>query len=58
MTSNATTTSVAEEAGNGSSAGDNRTCSDRRSRKDECNNDAPSIERGDCSKKPLCNGSR
>ena len=35
MTSNAMTTSVAEEAGNAISVGDNRTCSDGGSRKNK-----------------------
>ena len=52
------TTSVAEEAENISSAGDNRACSDRRSEKDECGNETPSTERRDCPKKPLCYGYR
>ena len=45
-TDNAITTSVAEEVGNASSAGNNRACSDEGSRKDRCSNDAPSIEEG------------
>jgi len=52
------TSSVAEEAGNDTSTGDNRTCSDGRSRENECDDVTSSIERRDCSKKPLYNGGR
>ena len=43
-TSNTMTTSVAEEAGNASSVGDNRACSDGGSRKDRHSNDIPLTE--------------
>ena len=55
----AMTLSVAEKA-NAFSAGDNRACSDRRSRKNKCGSSEKIRTRdGDVSKKgPLCNGSR
>jgi len=46
---------MAEEAGNTTSAGDNRACSNGGSRENEYG--SVTEERG-CSKKPLCNGSR
>ena len=52
------TTSVAEEAGNATSVGDNRVHSDKENRENECGNVTPSTEGGGCSKKPLCNGGR
>ena len=55
---NATTLSVAEEAGNATSAGNNRARSNGRDRENECGNIMSLTERGSCSKKPLCNGGR
>ena len=55
---NATTLSVAEEAGNATSAGNNRVCSNGRDRENEYGNIMSSTERGGCSKKPLCNRGR
>ena len=55
-TSDATTTSVAEEAGNALSAGDNRASSNRRSREDQSSSGVPSTESRVCSKKPLHHG--
>jgi len=52
------TTSVAEEAGNAISTGDNRACPDRESREDKCGNDMSSAEGRGCLKKPLLNESR
>jgi len=56
--SNAMTTSVAEEAGNVSLAGDNKAHSDGGSGKDKYSNNMPSIEGRDCSKKLLYYGYR
>jgi len=54
----ATTPSVAEET-NTSSAGDNRACSDGRSRKNECSNSegTETESGGSLQKRPLCHGS-
>ena len=57
-TSDAMTTSVAEEVGNASSVGDNRTRSNGESGKDKCSNDMLSTEGRGCSKKPLYYGHR
>ena len=48
------TTSMVEKAGNATSAGDNRTCSDERNRKDRCSDDTPSAKSREYIKKPLC----
>jgi len=53
---NATITSVAEEARNASSVGNNRACSDGGSGKNRCGNDTPSAEGKGHTKKPLCYG--
>ena len=58
MTSNAMTTSVAEETGNISSADNNRAHSDGESRENKCGDIIPSTEGEGCSKKPLCNESK
>jgi len=58
VTSNATTISVAEEAGNATSADDNRACSNGRSEEDKCVNGKTSVARGSVStKEPICHGS-
>ena len=56
VTSNAMTTSVAEEAGNAFSVGDNRACSDGGSGKDRYSDDMPSAESREYTKKPLYYG--
>ena len=53
-TSKATTTSMAKEAENAFSVSNNRTHSDKGSRKDKCGNDVFSTEGRGCSKKLLC----
>jgi len=50
--------SIAEDVGNAISAGDNRACSNRKSRENECSNVIFSTEEGDCSKKLLYNEGR
>jgi len=55
-TSDAMTTSVVEEAGNASSAGDNRACSDGGSGEDRNSNGAFSTEGRVCSKEPIYHG--
>jgi len=58
-TSNATTTSIAEEAGNAISVDDNRICSDEGSRKDKHSSSEKSGTRDRIAKKgPLCYGYR
>ena len=57
-TSNAITTTMAEEIENAFSAGDNRADSNGRSRKDKGSNGVPSTEDRGCSKKPLCDRRR
>ena len=52
-TSNTMTTSVAEEAGNASSVGDNRACSDGGSGKDRYSDDMLLAESREYTKKPL-----
>jgi len=47
---------MVEEAGNVSSAGDNRVCSNGGSREDRGGNDIPSIESRVCSKESICYG--
>ena len=44
---------MAKEAGNTSTADDNRACSNGRSGENRCSNGIPSIESRVCSKKPL-----
>ena len=58
MTSNAMTTSVAEEAGNASLAGNNRACSDGGSGKNRHSDDTLLAESRGYTKKPLCYGCR
>ena len=53
VTSNAMTTSIVEKAGDATSAGDNRTHSNRESRKDGCSDDMPSTKSRGHTKKPL-----
>jgi len=57
-TSNAMTTSMAEEAGNTTSANDNRAYSNGGSRENECSDVILLTEGEGCSKKSLHNGSR
>jgi len=52
------TLSVAEEARNALSAGDNRACSNRRSRENECSNDIPITEGKIGTMQPICHGDR
>jgi len=53
------TTSVAKEAGNASTAGNNRAYSNRRCGKDECSDGKTPIARSRVSsKKPICQGCR
>jgi len=44
---------MAKEAGNISTAGNNRACSDRESRKNRCGDGMLSTESRDCPKEPL-----
>ena len=55
---NAMTPSMAEEAGNAISVGNNRACSNGRSGENEYGNVMLLTEKGGCSKKPLCNRGR
>ena len=55
------TISVAEEARNATSVGDNRAHSDRRSQEDKCSSSKrieAGTDNGASKKRPLCNGSR
>jgi len=54
VTSNAMTTSMAEETGNAILVSNNRTCSNGGSRKDRCSDDMPSAKDRGYTKKPLC----
>jgi len=54
--SNATTTSVAKKAGNTSTVGNNRACSDGESRKNKCRSGMPSTEDRVGSMQPICYG--
>ena len=56
VTSNAMTTSIVEKAGNATSAGDNRSYSDRGSRKDGYSDDTLSAKSRRYIKNPLCYG--
>jgi len=61
MTTTAADTSIAslaKKAGNTSTAGDNRACFNRGSRKNGGSNGMPPIEGRVCSKEPLCHGHR
>ena len=55
---NATTPSMAEEAGNATLVDDNRAHSNGRSRENKYSDVTFLIEGGGCLKKPLCNGGR
>ena len=54
VTSNATTTSIAEEAENTILVGNNRTCSNEESRKNRCSNGMPLAEGRGYTKESLC----
>jgi len=56
VTSNAMATSIAEKAGNATSVGDNRSCSNRESKKDGYSDDIPSAKSRRYIKNPLCYG--